>query len=120
MNPLPILDQGPITELLEIGGPNLVQELTQLFYDDTPSLIAEIESAMETEDWEALSRASHSLKSSAFYVGALALSELSRELETQANAKAVEPCTELSKLAPGAFDAARAALEAMCSELPPS
>jgi len=120
MNQHPILDQGPIAELLEIGGPNLVRELTALFLDETPGLIAAIETALQAEDWETLSRASHSLKSSAFYLGALALSELSRELENQARAEAPAPCAELSRQAASAFEAARSALLDLQSEFPPA
>jgi HPt (histidine-containing phosphotransfer) domain-containing protein len=120
MQDQPILDHAPIADLLDIGGPDLVQELTELFFADTPELIAAIESAVATEDWEALTRASHSLKSSAFYLGALALSELSRQLEQSSRAGETGSCVELSRSTPAAYEAAKLALLEMRAELPPA
>jgi len=116
----PILDQAPIADLLDIGGPDLVQELTELFFADTPNLIAEIQAAVESEDWEALTRASHSLKSSAFYLGAMALSELSRQLESLSRSDDPGPCKELSQKTPEAYETAREALLVVRAELPPA
>jgi len=120
MQDQPVLDRAPIVDLLDLGGPDLVQELTELFFSDTPGLIAEIETALEAEDWEALTRASHSLKSSAFYLGALALSEISRLLESSSRSGEEAHCKELSAQAPVAYEAAKAALIQMRSELPPA
>ena len=120
MQDQPILDRAPIADLLDIGGPDLVQELTELFFADAPALIASIESAVLSEDWEALTRASHSLKSSAFYLGALALSELSRQLETSSRASEAVACRELSQGTAAAYEAAKEALIEMRAELPPA
>lgn len=116
----PILDQAPIDDLLEIGGPDLVQELTELFFADTPGLLAEIRTAADTEDWEALTRASHSLKSSSFYLGALALAELSRQIESLSRSGDPEPCKELSHQAALAYLEAQEALLALRAGLPPA
>ena len=120
MQDQPILDRAPIADLLDIGGPDLVQELTDLFLSDTPRLLSDIEAALAAEDWEALTRASHSLKSSAFYLGALALSELSRQLESLSGSGDPEPCRALCAQTPEAFEQAKAALLEMRAELPPA
>lgn len=116
----PTLDQAPIDDLLDIGGPDLVQELTELFFEDTPNLLADIESAADSEDWEALTRASHSLKSSAFYLGALALAELSRQLEGLSKAGDSTSCKQLCQQVPGVYEEARSALKTLQTKLPPA
>lgn len=116
----PILDPAPIDDLIDIGGPDLVQELTELFFVDAPGLIADIETALATEDWEALTRASHSLKSSAFYLGAIALSELGRQLESFSRSDDRESCRTIATQTPAAYEEAKAALLELRAGLPPA
>jgi HPt (histidine-containing phosphotransfer) domain-containing protein len=116
----PVFDPGPFSELLEVGGPELVNELAQLFLDETPELIDAIEAAAASEDWEALTRAAHTLKSSAFYLGALALSEQAKELEHHSGAGAHEAAAALAAGHREAYEAASAALAQACAGLPPA
>jgi HPt (histidine-containing phosphotransfer) domain-containing protein len=112
MSDQPVLDQTPLNELLEIGGPELVQELADVFLSDTPQLIEAIQTALINEDWNALARASHSLKSSAFYLGAMALSDLSANLEREAKAQtSLAACRDLGVKTPTYFAEAKLALE---------
>ena len=114
----PVFDPGPFNGLMEVGGPELIQELCELFLTDTPGIIDELEAAVQSEDWETMGRAAHSLKSSAFYLGALALSNLAKTIEHYAQedpqagaALATEPRR--------AFAEVTGALTKACQELPP-
>ncbi len=68
------------------GDESLYQELVVMFHRDTPSLLAEIQSAMEIRDAETLRRLAHSLKGSAAYVGAQEMSAAAYQLERLAAA----------------------------------
>lgn len=119
MTTQPTLDTTPINDLLEIGGLELVQEIAEVFLDDTPGLIADIVSAVANEDWDLLVRSSHSLKSSAFYLGAMRLSEVSGDIEREAQAQHLAECKDLSTQAPELFEQAKSALHEYQNNLPP-
>jgi CheY-like chemotaxis protein/HPt (histidine-containing phosphotransfer) domain-containing protein len=79
-----VLDPEMIDALRALGGeddPGLFKELVELFLQDTPQRIGEIVAALESDDAQRLERAAHALKSSSANLGAMALSELCRELE---------------------------------------
>lgn len=114
----PFFDITPLRELKEIGGLELVQELAEVFLSDTPQLLAKIQAALDSEDWDALALASHSLKSSAYYLGAIALSAVSADLEREAKAKnSLQACRDLGGQAPGLFERAKLALSQAQTEL---
>ncbi|GAB6265021.1 MAG: hypothetical protein STSR0001_04650 [Methanothrix sp.] len=70
-----------LRELQDDGDPDIVAEVGGLFLEHSPQKIAAILKAVENGDAKGLQTAAHSLKSSSAYVGAMRLSELSRELE---------------------------------------
>jgi HPt (histidine-containing phosphotransfer) domain-containing protein len=118
MTEQPHFDITPLHELKEIGGLELVNELAEVFLSDTPELIASIQAALDSEDWETLARASHSLKSSSFYLGAVALSTLSANLEREAKAHgSLDLCRELGGQTPALFEQAKHALSQAQTEL---
>jgi len=119
-NQPPVFDPGPFEELKEVGGPELIQELAELFLTDTPGLIDELEEAAAAEDWDALGRCAHTLKSSAFYLGALALSDLARRIELATEAGEHAEGLALAGQPRTAFAEADAALRSACAELPPA
>lgn len=119
MTAQPTFDTTPIDDLLEIGGLELVQEIAEVFLDGTPGLLADIATAVANEDWELLVRASHSLKSSAFYLGAMHLSAVSADIEREAQAKQLATCKDLSEQAPQLFEQAKSALHTYQNNLPP-
>lgn len=119
MTDQPTLDPTPINDLLEIGGLELVHEIAEVFLDDTPGLISDIATAVATEDWELLVRASHSLKSSAFYLGAMKLSEVSGDIEREAKGEALDACKGLAGQTEGLFAEAKSALQEFQATLPP-
>ncbi|MDF1799111.1 MAG: Hpt domain-containing protein [Planctomycetota bacterium] len=115
----PVFDPGPFKELMEVGGPELVHELCELFLTDTPNIIDELEAAVESEDWETMGRAAHTLKSSAFYLGALALSNLAKSIEVLAGDDPVAGAA-LAAEPRRAFVEVSGALTKACEELPPA
>lgn len=73
-----------ITSLQQPGKPDLFAKIHSMFELNTPGLLETIEAGYAADDSEAVRAAAHSLKSSAAYVGATELSELSKTIETAA------------------------------------
>jgi signal transduction histidine kinase/CheY-like chemotaxis protein len=66
------------------GDEELLRELTQLFLDDCPRLIAELQAAMEQKDATGLRRAAHTLKGAVGIFGDSATFDLAQKLELMA------------------------------------
>ena len=115
--PEPLFDPGPLEELCEVGGPELVHELTELFLQDTPELLDALEAAASAEDWQALGAAAHTLRSTAFYLGALALSELARRIELAVAAGDPTEGAAIATRPREAFAEVTVALRTACAEL---
>jgi len=71
-----------LRDLCEEGEPSLLDELIEIFLDDTPRRLEDLVQAFEEGNAHALEAAAHSLKSSSANLGALVFSGLMRELET--------------------------------------
>ena len=99
------------------GDEDLLREIAGLFLEDYPSLISQIEKALDASDAHGLERAAHSLKGSvanfgsdAAYQAALDLEQIgrSKKLENAAEAYAhltevmSQVCPELEALSTGA------------------
>ena len=115
---IPVFDQAPLEELNEVGGPELIRELVELFFTETPGLIGELESAINDEDWDAMGRAAHTLKSSSYYLGALLLSDIGRVIEAAFTNGAPEAAKNFSGQSEPAFAAARNKLTEFVQTLP--
>ena len=78
------IDEDALVELEHSIGDDrgFLRELVETYLDDTPHLIATIQSGIGTGDVEATNRAAHTLKSNSASLGALGLSAMARELET--------------------------------------
>jgi HPt (histidine-containing phosphotransfer) domain-containing protein len=77
----PIIDSGTFAELQASAGEDFVGELIDTFFEEAPTMLAELRRAAAAGEAEAFRRAAHSLKSNANTFGALALGTLARELE---------------------------------------
>ena len=77
------VDRETISGLLEIigGAKESLNELIGSFLDDAPKLLESLASGVRENDFDAVKRAAHTLKSSAADFGAAGLAELTRELE---------------------------------------
>jgi HPt (histidine-containing phosphotransfer) domain-containing protein len=81
--PKPVLDPAAIEALraLNPGDDSFFRDLVQIFLDDSPQRIAEIEHALAQGDARQLTLAAHSLKGSSSNFGADRLCLLSEKLE---------------------------------------
>ena len=82
-----VLDASILQGLKDLGGdddPGLFFELIDLFLQDAPTRMEEIQRGLDQGDIRLLERAAHTLKSSSANIGALTLSELCRSMEERA------------------------------------
>jgi two-component system, sensor histidine kinase and response regulator len=92
------------------GRPDIVRKTISLYLGHAPQLVTTLKDAAERDDLEAIIYASHSLKSSSANVGAVALSERCRELETLARQGALTSADELVAEVVRAYGSAEAIL----------
>ena len=83
-----------LRELQEAGDPDIVAEVGGLFIHHSPEKVEAIMKSAANGDARVLQMAAHSLKSSSAYVGAMRLSELSRELEMMGRSQVMDGAEE--------------------------
>src|SRR2546425_5230892 len=89
-----ILDRNAV--LRRTGGDiELLQEMSELFLNDSPGLIQAMQEAFAARDWNGLERAAHRLKGAAGNLDARALSALAGQLESQAREQKPEQVSGL-------------------------
>ena len=115
---IPVFDRSPLDELNEVGGPELIRELVELFFTVTPELITELETALVAGDWDSMGRAAHTLKSSSYYLGALLLSDIGRVIEATAISNAPEAAKNFAGQPTEAFELVRGKLIDFVKTLP--
>lgn len=78
-----VIDRAAIDKLLDMigGDPEDLQELIDEFNEETPAIVATMDSAAQAGDMDALRIAVHGLKSNGRDMGALALADLCADLE---------------------------------------
>lgn len=108
----PTLDPAAFAHLLEITGGDLefVDELIDTYIDDALVQLEAMRQAAEAADAAALVRPAHSLKSSSANVGATAVTETCRSLESDGRAGSVPEFEARVDACERAFDAVRTAL----------
>lgn len=79
-----VLDLAVIDGLLDLGGPELLAELIELFLEDAPQRLSALEEALHGADGDGVRDAAHGLKSSAANLGAAILSRVCSDLELAA------------------------------------
>jgi HPt (histidine-containing phosphotransfer) domain-containing protein len=115
--PAPVLDPSVLDELRSILGGE-VDRLIEVFLDDTPTIIAALETAAAGPDMEGLRNAAHTLKSSSANLGAMSLSNAAKRVELGARMGTLErPAVAVAMIA-NEFARARAALRASMSQAP--
>lgn len=93
------LKEGTLSELVELGGQEFLDELIEIFFEHTPSKIIEAENAMAAGNLNDVERSAHSIKSSAGNMGGEALHHLCQTIENQARDQVESGLAELvSKL----------------------
>ena len=80
-----LLDRDALARLLRVVDDNreVLSLLIDSFLEDGPGLLDAMQRGAETHDAEALRRAAHTLKSNSADFGAMALSDLCKQLEAQ-------------------------------------
>ena len=96
--------------------PGGVAQVVAAYLEDGERALAELRGAIEAGDAERLYRAAHGLKSQSATVGALALSELSRELEDTGRAGGLDGVAERVAAVAAEFERTRPALIALKGE----
>jgi len=107
----PVVDESVLDELRGILG-NEVDRLIEVFLDDSPRLIAALETAAASQDMEMLRNAAHTLKSSSANLGAMALSNAAKKVELGARTQTLERPAVAVALIANEFARARQALRA--------
>ena len=83
-------DLNTFNALKESAGEDFINELIDTFLEDTPTLLAQLHSALASQDADTFRRAAHSMKSNAATFGAMELSTLAKELENFGRDKNLE------------------------------
>jgi len=81
MEPAPCLDAAAIDKLQQLGGPEFVVEMIDLFLTYVPQKLAETRRAVTARNWPAVHAAAHSIKSSAGDIGAGTMQSLAARIE---------------------------------------
>jgi HPt (histidine-containing phosphotransfer) domain-containing protein len=111
-----VLDPAALENLREMmGGDAELSELIDTFLEDAPQLLADMHQAVEQGDAAGLRLAAHSLKSNSADFGAMALSNLCRELEGMGKAGKLDGAAGLVRQAAAEYEQVKAALEAVYS-----
>ncbi len=79
-----VIDSQVIATLRELSpesGDEFVRELIEIYLQDTPRRLAEIEQALGKQDAVTLTRAAHTIKGSSSNFGATRLSKVAQEIE---------------------------------------
>ena len=77
----PVVDITAYRELEASAGAEFAAELVDTFLEEAPSMLAELRAAHAASDADTFRRVAHSIKSNGATFGAVALSDLARELE---------------------------------------
>jgi HPt (histidine-containing phosphotransfer) domain-containing protein len=109
--PIDALDETSFTEMFDLGDAALIQEIVDLFLDDTPNRFDEIADAIEREDGASLFDAAHALKGSTRCVGAMRLGWFGEALERLALARDFQDALRLTEALPAELARARTEME---------
>ena len=82
-------------QLMELGGLELVQEISALAVTNIGRGMEELAQAIQAEDWSQVSRLSHRMKGAAANSGAQRMSALAARMEDQAQSQAAGQVKEL-------------------------
>ncbi len=84
------MDNKPVTDLsylreIAMGDDSIVIETTEVFLEDVPSAIENIQEHYEGEEWQQLYKQAHKIKPNLKYMGMERAHELILDIENQAN-----------------------------------
>jgi HPt (histidine-containing phosphotransfer) domain-containing protein len=85
MSSQPVLDPAVIDTLRQLtvpGEPDVLEEVLKLFLEEAPARLSKLRNAWEARDIQSVQRMAHSLKGSAGNIGATALFEICKQLDS--------------------------------------
>jgi HPt (histidine-containing phosphotransfer) domain-containing protein len=110
------LDRDVLEHLRVLGGPEMLSELAQMFYDDTRSALASLRKALQGGDSASVERIAHALKGSSGSMGATRMSQLCSEIQDAGASADLARASTFSKGLEREFENVWAALEAEVGE----
>ena len=107
-----VLDPEVLANLRDLGDPELLTELAEMFFDDATSRLAEMREAVEAGDAAGVKRVAHTLKGSSGNMGAARMSAICAELQDVGDSGDLAPARGLLEDLEDEFGRVRPALEA--------
>lgn len=107
------IDLKSFESLRAMAGFDFIGELIDTFLAEAPGIIRQLHDSRHTQDVDTFRRAAHSLKSNAASFGALALTEICRELEELARENKLSEIGNRLQVLQVAYDAAARELKGM-------
>src|SRR5262245_3194736 len=90
MNPEDCIDGAALDRLRRVGKDKLVRQMIEIYLDYAPRMVRNALDGERVGDCVAIEKAMHSLKSSAGHIGAGAVHDLARRLESLAREKQLD------------------------------
>ncbi len=100
-----------IRSLSPEGDDSLITTVIQSYFDDAPQMLADMQEGLDSGDLATVQRSAHRLKSSSANLGAIEVSQLSRDLEAQMRASSTDGAAQLIIRIEKSFARARRVLE---------
>lgn len=94
----PTIDQQAINALLELStdsGTEFLRELIEIYLQDSPLRLAELDEALSKNDLPGLTRAAHTIKGSSSNFGATRLTKIAHDIEMLGKAGSVSEVAPL-------------------------
>jgi len=111
MNSEDCIDSAALDRLRRVGQDKLVKQMIDIYLDYDPKMLRNALAGEQARDCLAIEQAVHSLKSSAGHIGAHAVHDLARRLESLARNKQFDSLGPLLRELETAFEQARLRLE---------
>jgi HPt (histidine-containing phosphotransfer) domain-containing protein len=108
-----VIDQATFAGLTDLVGEDFIGELTETFFEEAPTLLAEMNQALDDGDADAFRRAAHSLKSNSESFGATRLATLARELEAMGREGRLDQARPKMPLLESTYEETAQALKAL-------
>src|SRR5512143_1177182 len=110
-----IIDLPTFEALKEAMGADFLNELKQVYFEETPQLLSQLQQALAERNNEAFRRAAHSIKSTSNSFGALGFGEMARELEMMGREARLDGAPAKIESLVNAYAEVQQALEELCN-----
>lgn len=106
-----LIDDEQITMLVDGAGAEAVRPILDAYWESNDELTAALKKGIDANDAEDVARTAHGLKGSSANLGATAVAERAKEIETAAKANDLDTVRELYGKLPSDIAATREAFE---------